>query len=353
MTTPATDQRLHILVVKLTSMGDTLHVLPALSDLSENCPQVQIDWMIEDSFRDIPHLHPSVNRVIPVSTRRWRSLNLRNLKELYRFIKLLRAEPYDVVIDAQGLMKSAALAYLAKLKRNGKRIGFSAGSIKERPAARFYHHDIDIAKNQHAIDRLRQLFAYGFNYPVPTTKPNYSINALKPSTQGADKQELPTVFFFPSTTWASKHIPNAIWRTLSDLVLEQGYQIKISWGSTDEKIRAEEIADQRSAIHVLPKLALSELASQISTASGAIAVDTGLGHLAAGLGIATVSVYGATDAKLTGAIGDSSNLLQTDYPCSPCFLKQCDKLTQAQTTPPCYASITAESIWASLSEQMI
>lgn len=353
MTTPATNQRLRILVVKLTSMGDTLHILPALSDLVDNCPQVQIDWMIEDSFSDIPHLHPCVNRVIPVSTRRWRSLNLRNLKELYRFIKLLRAEPYDVVIDAQGLMKSAVLACLARLNGNGKRIGFSADSIKERPAAWFYHHDIDIAKNQHAIDRLRQLFACGFYYPVPTTKPNYSINVLKPSTQGADKQELPTVFFFPSTTWASKHIPDSIWRTLGDLALEQGYQIKISWGSADEKMRAEKIAGQRSAIHVLPKLSLSELASQMSTANGAIAVDTGLGHLAAGLGIATVSVYGATDAKLTGAIGNSSKLIQANYPCSPCFLKQCDKLTQAQTTPPCYATISAESIWASLSEQII
>ena len=341
------------MVVKLTSMGDTLHVLPALSDLVENCPLVQIDWMIEDSFRDIPHFHPSVNRVIAVSTRRWRSLTLTNLKEFYRFLKLLRAEQYDVVIDAQGLIKSAALAYLAKLKRNGKRIGFSADSIKERPAARFYHHDIDIAKNLHAIDRLRQLFAYGFNYPVPTTKANYSINVQKPSAQITDKRQLPSVFFFPSTTWDSKHIPDSIWRKLSDLALGQGYQIKISWGSAEEKLRAEQIADQRSGIDVLAKLTLRELASQLSTASGAIAVDTGLGHLAAGLGIATVSVYGATDAKLTGAIGDSSNLLQTDYPCSPCFLKQCDKLNEVQTTPPCYATITAERIWAALSEQII
>ena len=353
MTTPLTDQKLRILVVKLTSMGDTLHVLPALTDLVENCPLVEIDWMIEDSFSDIPHFHPSVGRVIPVSTRRWRSLNFANLKEFYRFIKLLRADPYDIVIDAQGLIKSAGLAYLAKLKRNGKRIGFSADSIKEKPAARFYHVDIDIAKNLHAIDRLRQLFAYGFNYPVPTSKANYSINVQKPSTQPADNPELATIFFFPSTTWDSKHIPDSIWCELSVLALGQGYQIKISWGSPKEKIRAEQIADQRSAITVLPKLALSELASQLSTASGAIAVDTGLGHLAAGLGIPTVSVYGATDAKLTGAIGDCSSLLQTDYACSPCFLKQCDKLNQVQKTPPCYATISAERIWAALTEQII
>jgi heptosyltransferase-1 len=334
-------------------MGDTLHVLPALSDLVKNYPLVEIDWMIEDSFSDIPHFHPSVSRVIPVSTRRWRSLNLVNLKEFYNFIKLLRAESYDIVIDAQGLIKSAGLSYLAKLNRNGKRIGFSADSIKERPAARFYHVDIDIAKDLHAIDRLRELFAYGFNYPVPTSKANYSIDVQQPSTQTIDKPEPSTIFLFPSTTWESKHIPDTIWRELSDLALDQGYQIKISWGSPEEKIRAEQIADRRSAITVLPKLAISELASQLSTASGAIAVDTGLGHLAAGLGIATVSVYGATDAKLTGAIGDSSSLLQTDYACSPCFLKQCDKLDQVQTTPPCYATISAERIWASLSEQII
>ena len=353
MTTKATDQELRVLVVKLTSMGDTVHVLPAISDLVEVYPSAQIDWMIEDSFSDIPHLHPSVNRVIPVSTRRWRSLTLTNLKEFYQFFQLLRAEPYDVVIDAQGLMKSAGLAYLAKRKRNGKRIGFSADSIKERLAARFYHHDIDIAKDLHAIDRLRQLFATGFNYPLPTTKPDYSIEVAKPTTQSTQSKNPPTVFFFPSTTWASKHVPNSIWRELCDLALGHGYQIKISWGNAEEKIRAEQLANQRSTVQVLPKLSLRELASQLSTACGAIAVDTGLGHLAAGLGIATVSIYGASDAKLTGAIGDSSCLLQTDYPCSPCFLKQCDKLNESDKTPPCYATISAETIWHALSEQII
>lgn len=353
MTVKTTDQKYRVLVVKLTSMGDTLHVLPAISDLIAHYPGAQIDWMVEDSFSDIPRLHANVSQVIAVSTRRWRSLNLTNLREFYRFIKLLRAEPYDVVIDAQGLMKSAGLAYLAKLKRKGKRIGFSADSIKERPAARVYHHAIDIAKDLHAIERLRQLFASGFNYPLPVTNPNYLIEVAKPSTPTTEGQNPATIFFFPSTTWASKHITDSTWLELSDLALTHRYQIKISWGNAEEKERAERIANKRNAIEVLPKLSLSELASQLSAATGAIAVDTGLGHLAAALGIATVSVYGATDAKLTGAIGDSSICLQTTYPCSPCFLKQCDKLNALVKTPPCYSTISAETIWQALSQQII
>ena len=163
-------------------MGDALHLLPALTDLQSRFPQARVDWMIEDSFIEIPLWHTSVERVIPVSTRRWRSLTMQNIKEFFSFLKLLRARPYDVVIDAQGLMKSALLARFARIKRGGNRVGFGADSIKEKPAARFYNTRIDIPKEQHAIDRLRQLFAEGLNYPLSSSKPEYAIK-LKSNDQ--------------------------------------------------------------------------------------------------------------------------------------------------------------------------
>jgi heptosyltransferase-1 len=362
MSKPTSNKPLRILVVKLTSMGDTLHLLPALSDLRLNYPNSKIDWMIEDSFREIPLWHPSVVRVIPVSTRRWRSLTVRNICEFYQFTKLLRQESYDVIIDAQGLLKSALLARFAKRLATGQRIGFSADSIKEKPAARLYQRKIAVGQALHAIDRLRELFAQSFDYPIPQTPPNYAIQIanLQQSSrdQGhADSQtsasKTPYIVFIPSTTWQSKHLPERLWQELRQHVLDQGYKIKISWGNQREKERAQRLANNKKGVDLLPKLSLSELAVVLEEATGAISVDTGLGHLAAGLGIPTVSLYGATDAKLTGAIGDASVLLQAEYHCSPCRLKQCDKLGENVEHPPCYDTFQVETIWRELNKQIV
>lgn len=353
------DQPLRVLVVKLTSMGDTLHLLPALSDLRQNYPKVQVDWMIEDSFHEIPAWHPSVKRTIPVSTRRWRSLTISNIREFFSFIKLVRIESYDVIIDAQGLMKSALLARFAKRVSSGERIGMSSNSIKEKPAARLYQRKIDIDQKLHAIDRLRELFAQAFDYSVLNSAVDYAID-LDRQRQSESRQtsnsvtsEQDHIVFIPSTTWASKHLPQKLWMELSQRVLEHDYQIKISWGNQAERQRAEEIADNQPGVEVLPKLSLSELAQRLLTAKGAISVDTGLGHLAAALDVPIVSVYGATDAKLTGAIGSASIMLQAEYNCSPCLLKKCDKLTPDVKTPPCYDTLSADSIWQQLYRQIV
>jgi len=344
------NSELRILVVKLTSMGDALHLLPALSDLSENYPKAKVDWMIEDSFVDIPTWHKSVDKIIPVSTRRWRKFTLTNLREFWAFFKQLRARRYDLVLDAQGLMKSSGLGWLAKLNRGGKRIGFSADSIKEKPAARFYHIKILVERQLHAIDRIRQLFAQALDYPLVSSSPKYSINL---PMQKLSSTNQPSIFFFPGTTWPSKHIPDSHWRELAELILDDGYQIKISWGTDAEKLRAQWIAQDRANIDVLPKSSLTELACLLHGATGAIAVDTGLGHLAAGLGVPAVSVYGATNSKLTGAKGEKQILLQSDYPCSPCFLKECNKLNSQVITPPCYLRLGPADIWQALYQQIV
>lgn len=345
---------MRVLVIKLTSMGDVLHVLPALSDLYRHHPKVTVDWMVEDSFAEIPAWHPRVQQVIRVATRRWRKLSWQNLREFYRFVRVLRSDKYNVVIDAQGLMKSAGLGRLARLNNGGKRVGFCSDSIKESFAAKFYSQTISIERDQHAIARLRQLFAKAFGYPTPaqsalTSAVDYQINL--PGTQ-KDSINQRTVFFLHGTTWPSKHLPDQVWRDLRDLVVDDGYRVKIAWGNEAERSRAEWIAQGHTHVQVLPKLGLTELAKQIKDAEGAISVDTGLGHLAAALKVPAVSVYGSTDASLTGALGDGQIRIQTQYPCSPCLLKKCDKLTDQVKSPPCYQTLSAADIWQLLYEQI-
>ncbi len=338
---------MRVLVVKLTSMGDVLHVMPALSDLKQHHPNIVVDWMVEESFAEIPQWHPLVDRTIEVATRRWRRFKWAYAKEFFASVRHLRSQRYDVVIDAQGLMKSAVFSRFAKLNKGGKRIGFSADSMKESPAAKFYNTPVQVGRQQHAVERVRQLFAGGFGYPLPNAKPDYGLSASKQSSR-----DLPAICLLHGTTWATKHLPENIWRELAQLIQDDGYKVILCWGNEREKQRADTIAQGLSHAQVLPKSNLTELKQQLSKASGAIAVDTGLGHLAAAMGLPCISIYGSTDADLTGALGDNQQWLQSTYPCSPCLLKECPKLTQQVTQPPCYQEITASQIWQRLYEQI-
>jgi len=349
---------MRVLVVKLTSMGDVLHLMPALSDLRKQHPEAIVDWMVEDSFAEIPSWHPSVQRVIQVSTRRWRSLALTNVKEFLSFLKELREQPYDVVIDAQGLIKSAVFSRFAKLAPTGLRAGFSGDSIKESPAARWYQKKVVVNRHQHAIDRLRALFAGVFDYPEPQSQVDYqvtpklNVKANNPSSL-AKTSSNETIILLHGTTWQTKHLPEIVWQRLADIIADDGYAIKVCWGNEQERQRAQRIAEGRPHVTILPKCSLSELASEIADATGIIAVDTGLGHLAAALGVPAVSVYGSTNAQLTGAIGDNQIHIQMDYPCSPCMLKNCNKLTNQVTSPPCYKNLSAIDLWQTLYEQIV
>jgi heptosyltransferase-1 len=335
-------------------MGDVLHLAPALTDLRKHYPDVVVDWMVEGSFAEIPRWHPSVDRVVKVSTRKWRKLSKDNISEFLAFWKELRKEPYDVIIDAQGLMKSAVFSRFAKRATGGVRVGFSGDSIKESPAAKLYSKKIAVDRELHAVDRLRALIAGSFNYPVPQSGLDYGLRLKKPSSSDNN-----TIMLFHGTTWDSKHLPNQSWRDIAELAGDDGYKVKLAWGNEQERERAEWIAQDLRHVSVLPRSNLTDLAEIITGIAGAIAVDTGLGHMAAAFGVPCVSVYGATDASLTGAVGQNQIHIQSKQSCSPCLLKSCPKLTSEIVDPPCYSArngntkVSADAIWQTLYEQIV
>ena len=204
---------MRVLVVKLTSMGDVLHLMPAINDLCSKESDVVIDWMVEDSFAEIPSWHPNVDRVITVATRRWRRLAWSNIGEFFRFVTELRSARYDVVIDAQGLIKSALFSRMAKRNKGGYHAGYSDDSIKESPAAWFYRKKISIAREQHAIQRLRELFATCFDYTFDSKNLNYGLE-IEQKVEHVDERSAtsnkPSILLFHGTTWPSKHLPDPI-----------------------------------------------------------------------------------------------------------------------------------------------
>jgi heptosyltransferase I len=135
--------------------------------------------------------------------------------------------------------------------------------------------------------------------------------------------------------------------------LDSAFHIKITSGNALEAARAEEIAKGCTAVQVLPRQTIGEMAMLLANADGAIAVDTGFGHLAAALQLPTVSLYGATDATLTGALGDSSIHLQAKFACSPCLSRTCHyQGTPLAVAPPCFSALAPETVFRQLMQIM-
>ena len=146
-----------LLLVKTSSLGDVLHAMPALSEASERCPGLEIHWMVEEQYQEIPAWHPAVGKVIPVALRRWRKSPLYTLRsaEWRSFRSGLKSQAYDLVIDAQGLLKSAVLARQSR----GPLAGYDRRSAREWVASLLYHQRYAVPRDQHAVERIRQLFA--------------------------------------------------------------------------------------------------------------------------------------------------------------------------------------------------
>ena len=289
---------MRVLLIKTSSLGDVIHSLPALTDAAQAIPGIQFDWVVEEGFAEIPAWHPAVVEVIPVAIRRWRKQLLQTWRsgEWRRCKARLRAGRYDLVIDAQGLLKSA---WLTRYSQTAV-AGLDSDSAREPIASRFYDRRYAVPREQHAVERVRQLFAQALGYVLPNTVGDYGLD--RSAMAGAASAE-PYVLFLHGTTWASKHWPEADWRALAEHLNARGMAVRLPWGNPAEQDRAERIAAGLEYVSVLPPLNLRGVAAVIAGARACVAVDTGLGHLAAALDVPCISLYGPTLPGKVGAYG--------------------------------------------------
>ena len=348
---------MRVLLVKTSSLGDVIHALPALTDAARAIPGITFDWVVEEGFAEIPTWHPAVGRVNPVAIRRWRKNIWQTIKsgEWRRFKQSLRAEKYDLVIDAQGLVKSAWLTRYV----NAPVAGLDKNSAREPLASRFYQRRLAVARGQHAVERLRQLFAVALGYDLPKGLGDYGLDVERLIELPRNK---PYVLFLHGTTWDTKHWPEVYWRDLALRMADKGVEVRLPWGNPAEKARAERIANGLSNAVVLPKLNLAGVARVLASASACVAVDTGLGHLAAALDVPTISLFGPTNPGLTGAYGKVQIHLASDFPCAPCLQKKCTYQPTAQDQqrfdlksewPLCFTRLNPERVASRLSTLLL
>lgn len=339
---------MRVLIVKLSSMGDLIHALPALTDALEANPNIEFDWVVDEAFAEIPQLHPAVRRIIKSAHRRWGKAKWQAIRsgELWRFLRDLRKERYDIVLDAQNNMKSAIITRCTR----GLRYGMDKNSVREFGVHLAYQKHIALPtfKEEHAVTRQRLLFAQALGYPMPTTPANFMIDTTKLPTLDFTMPR-PYLMFIHNTTWDSKHWPERYWVELIKHATDAGYAVALPWGNRNEQARAKRLATVSPHAILLPDLSITQKASVIFGAEGIVTVDTGLAHLTAAMDKPGLHLYGPTDVGLLGIQRPSQKFVSADYPCAPCYLRSC-KLAKE---PLCFvAQLPPDKVWGYLQEHL-
>lgn len=344
-----------VLLVKTSSMGDVIHTLPALTDAKRARPEIEFDWVVEEAFEQISSLHPAVSRVIPVAVRRWRRhpLTAMRSREMSQFRARLRETAYDIVLDAQGLLKSALICRLAGRDATG----LDRRSAREPLASLFYRTRLPVPSDRHAVERLRLLFANALGYALPSQPADYGLAApvplperLRPYSEGR------VILFMHGSSWESKSWPLEYWERLARALTEKGFRVLLPWGDRFEKQDAEWIALGKRDAVVLPGMGLRDLAALTGSAAGVVCGDTGLGHLAVAMNIPTVAIFGPTSPARTGLYGKSgTNLVSDHLDCIPCMKRTCRLLERefvGASFPPCFAPLDPDRIESQLAVLM-
>ena len=330
--------RSRILVVKLSSLGDTLHALPAVAEIAKRL-DAEVDWAVQPAFAPLVECFACVSRVVrvprPSDFRGW----LRALRALRR------APAYDLVLDMQGLLKSALVARAARAPR---RIGPSFA----REGSRLLYTEIAGRrdKSRHAIDECFDVLRH-LGIPVPA-EPRFPLSVPAPDPDALDPPELaslsgPRVAVAPYSRWPSKNWPaERFAEAIRLLVQERGVRVHVLGGPGD-RAGAQAILDAAGvpAANHCGAFSLVESAGLLSRCEALLTNDSGPMHLAAALGVRCVALFGPTSAARTGPYGPRHAILRAEPECprAPCRRRDCPLGTGA-----CLASIPAARAVAAL-----
>ncbi len=308
---PHPDAVHRLLVIKLSSLGDLFHALPAVHALKE-ASGAKVDWLVQSAYVPLVSCFTDVERVMAFPRQRV-------LLFLYRFLQELRRERYDLVVDFQGLLKSAIPARLARRNRGAPIIGPSF----HREGARWFYHAVAGPRNKsrHAVDECLDILRW-LDWPLPEA-PEFPVRFPDvPKTSAG-----PWVGMVPASRWATKNWPPEYFADVARRLANIGARILLL-GGRDEKPVCDAIERSLGAesgvVNYAGRTRLPELGGLMSNCDLVITVDSGPMHMAAAIGRPVLALFGPTEPTRTGPYGRSSQTLWVDgLSCRPCFSKSC------------------------------
>jgi heptosyltransferase I len=283
-----------IVFVKTSSLGDVIHHMPAVTDTRRACPDAHIAWVVEAPYAPLVALHPGVDEILPVATRRWRQswYKPETIAEIRNALSAMRSRRYEIAIDTQGLMRSAILTQVIR----GKRHGYDRDSIRERAATFFYDVKHAVPRTLHAIDRNRALTGAALGYT-----PQGALDfGLRPQASAHPRDY---AVLLHGSAGLRKEWSDENWLFVGRALAAAGVRAVLPWGSLRERERAERLAAQLPRAEARGGEGLGAVAQMIAGARLVIGLDTGLLHLAAAYAVPLIGVFVASDPTLTAPRG--------------------------------------------------
>ncbi len=340
----------NILIIKLSSLGDVIHALPALRTLRRLHPKAHIAWIVEEKCQDLLYNNPDLDELIVVRIRHWRRhWNLQSWRELKASLKLIRGR-FDLVIDIQGLIKTGVIAWLTQSPRV---IGFDKHDCRERPSAWFTHETIPyMGKKIHVVDRyLAMIQALGaqevyreFPLVVPAEAEAHIEAFWKANPELTAK---PMVALHHGVGFPTKRWPIERFAQLGDRISKElGFNILLTWGPGEEEAVKKLSSLMKEKQWVSPKNTLHESIHMLKRMSLCIGCDTGPMHLSAAQGVPTVSLFGPTNPVYSRPHGDNHEVVMKPQPCSFCHKHSCP--TQIE----CMTAITVDDVFQAVQKSV-
>ena len=304
-----------IAIVKLSAMGDIIHAMVALQFIKKENPSMEIDWIVEEGFRQILENNPHINNILPI--------NLKNIKSdkiaLFSEIKKIHSyanNHYDLIIDAQGLIKSAITSKLL-----GKNIaGFSKNSIREGIASYFYKQKVEIAYEENAIERNIKVICK----PLDIEVKREDILNKEPFLYYNSAPKIPIddyIVFVVGASVENKIYPKELFLEVAKSLNEN---ILVIWANKEEKAIAQFIKEHSPNVTIAPKVNLDELKAVVDKSKLVIGGDTGPTHIAWALNIPSITLFGNTPEYRNTYITNINKVLKSNSVVDPLKLDKND-----------------------------
>ncbi|GAA7595920.1 lipopolysaccharide heptosyltransferase I [Helicobacter pylori] len=284
-----------IAIVRLSALGDIIVSAVFLAVIKECLPNAQIEWFVDERFGAILEHSPYIDKLHPIALKS--ALTTFNPLKIFKLFKSLRAYEYDIIIDMQGLIKSALITQMLKAP---KKVGFDYASAREGLSAFFYSQKVSIAYNEPILKRNFTLLSHALNLPKKEISEGLSSRAKVFSYQDSPKinalnlnKNKPKILFVLETSKINKTYPIERFKELA-LALEN-FQICLLWHADEKKATTlyGALKNQCDAL-LLPKLTLNEVKALLFKMDLIIGGDTGITHLAWALQKPSITLYGNT-----------------------------------------------------------
>jgi len=304
---------MRIAIVKLSALGDIIHAMVALQFIKQSLPDSSIDWIVEEGFKDILINNPDIDAIHTVNIKK--AKKNRSFALLFQELKRLRKLPkYDVVIDAQGLIKSAIVARAIPSKQT---FGFDKHSLRESFAARFYSETCSMGYDENIIKRNVFVVSSALGFAISEAdildkKPFLYSNSKKVAIPAKNRKL--NVAFIPGASFKSKIYPVEKYIQLAN---ELDANIIILWGSLEEKLMADQIHAGSENSSVASQLTLDELKLVISQVDLVIGGDTGPTHMAWALNIPSITLFGSTPGYRNTYTTDINRVIESESKVDP------------------------------------